>query len=252
MSSISLSQLRGLTAVEVGKLQKLGLRTTAELVKAAPTTQKEEALAKKAGISLDRMREAVNRADLVQLKGMGPAKADLFENAGVNSAKELAHRNPEALAKTLQQYVASHKELNYRAPDEKTVSTLVERAKALYATRDTGPVNTLDEAKDRAAAALTDYVKNVLFSDDPQGASYRSEVLSGTPPSEWPGVEQKFLAELPAYLGRGPSPLGNSRLDTAEADATGFQFTGAFNGLYTELHVDKADGAIKNLLVEID
>lgn len=254
MSSVSLSQLRGLTATEVNKLSKLGLNTTAELLKAAPSTKKEQELAKKAGISLDRMREAVNRADLVQVKGMGPAKADLFENAGVNSAKELAHRDPKKLTQTLEKYVTAHKELNYRAPDEKTVKTLVDRAKALYEVSDTGPVTTLDEAKDRAATALTDYVKNVLFGDgtDPRGDSYRHEILDGKTDAEKADIETKFLAELPAYLGRATSPLGNSALDTADADATGWQFTGRFNGLYTELHVDKADGAVKNLLVEVD
>ena len=81
MASVSLTQLRGLTATEVSKLGKLGLRTTAALVKAAPTTRKEQELAKKAGIPLARMREAVNRADLVQIKGMGPHKVRMYGEA---------------------------------------------------------------------------------------------------------------------------------------------------------------------------
>lgn len=253
MSSMRLTQLRGLTATEVSKLEKLGVKTTAALVKAAPNTRKEQELAKKAGIPLARMREAVNRADLVQLKGMGPAKADLLENAGVNSAKELAQRNPDALAKTLAKYVDSHRELNYRAPDAKTVAVLVDRARELYGVEASAGITTLDQAKDAAAKALTAYVNDALFDEtDPRGDSYRSEILSGHPKSEWPAIKASFLAELPAWLGRGASPLNNSQLDSADEDATGFQFTGRFNGLYTEVKILKADGKPQNLLVEID
>ena len=72
-----------------------------ELLEAAKTPSEERALTKKAGLPTSAVREAVNRADLLNVKGIGKAMADLFENAGVNSAKELAQRNPDALLKTL-------------------------------------------------------------------------------------------------------------------------------------------------------
>ncbi|MBK7864170.1 MAG: DUF4332 domain-containing protein [Archangiaceae bacterium] len=251
MSSVRLSALRGLTAAEVGKLEKLGLKSTSALMQAAPNTRKERELAAKTGISHARIREAVNRANLVQVKGVGPATADLMENAGVNSARELAHRNPAALAETLAGYVDSHRELNYRAPDAKTVAVLVERAKALYGP-ETPSVTTLDAARPFAAQMLADYVNDVLFTNHPVGASFRREVLDNYPKADWPKVKAQLLAEIPAYVGTGPSPLNNSGLDSADEDAKGFQLTGRFFGLYTEVKVLKPDGKPGPLLVEVD
>lgn len=129
----SLSTLRGLTAAEVARLKKLGIDSTKELLAAAPNTRAEQALAQKAGITQDRMREAVNRADLTQVPGVGPATADLFENAGVNSARELAQRNVASLNRMLAEFAVQHPELNHRLPSPTTVASLVAKAKELVA-----------------------------------------------------------------------------------------------------------------------
>lgn len=248
---LPLSTLRGPTADEVRRLERAGIRDTAALVRAAPSTSREQKLARAVGIPLGRLREAVNRADLVQVKGVGPATADLLENAGVNSAKELAQRNPKTLATVLERYAQSHRELNERAPDARTVAVLVERARALY---DTTAVGSLEQAKDRAHDALTDYVDRVLFGTDPEGASYRTEILQGHSAAEVAAIHAEMLHEVNAFLGRGPSTHQNSEFDpnSSASDATGFLLVGRLSGLYTEVHVRKDDGRADHILVEVD
>lgn len=145
--SYSLGLLRGLTAAEVSRLKKSGIDSTAELLAVTGTTHQERALAKKVGISHARIREAVNRADLVRVSGIGPATADLFENAGVNSAKELAQRNAQSLAATLAKYVDAHPELNYRLPSPTTVASLIAKAKVVAEQTGEGPATTARATK---------------------------------------------------------------------------------------------------------
>src|SRR5262245_8553983 len=101
VQSVPISSLRGVSPAEASALQGVGIPTTAALLAAAGEPRAERALAKRAGLPADRVREAVNRADLIQVPGIGPATADLFENAGVESTKELALRNPEHLAQAI-------------------------------------------------------------------------------------------------------------------------------------------------------
>jgi predicted flap endonuclease-1-like 5' DNA nuclease len=39
--------------------------------------------------------------DLYELKGIGPKHTEMLENIGVDSIKELAHRNPASLTKMI-------------------------------------------------------------------------------------------------------------------------------------------------------
>ncbi len=54
-----------------------------------------KSLAAQTGISASQLLEWANRADLMRVPGVTAALADLLENAGVDTVKELATRNPE-------------------------------------------------------------------------------------------------------------------------------------------------------------
>lgn len=245
--SYSLTVLRGLTSADVAKLKRAGVDSTRELLAAAKTRSAEVKLAHTTGLPLDRVREAVNRADLMQVGGVGPAVADLLENAGVNSAKELSKRRVDGLFKTLAAYVAKHPELNARLPSPMTVERLVAKAKALQTSGPApvptpSPVTSPAEAAAPARAALHQYVDQVLFSDQPDGKAFRDAVLAWRPSTEWPQVRQRMHDEVDAYLATQP----------AEDKGDRYLFAGGLMGLYTETEVLKRDGSVPRVYVEID
>ena len=131
--SLPLSSVKSLTSSDAAALKRVGIDSTKELLAAAKSPSEERALAKKAGISTAAVREAINRADLLSVKGVGKSMADLFENAGVNSAKELAQRNPVALARSLEAFVKSHPDQAQWLPSAATITTLVEKIEKVTA-----------------------------------------------------------------------------------------------------------------------
>lgn len=242
----SLASLRGLTAIEVSKLNNAGIKTAQDLLKAAAMPTAEKKLAAATGLTATRMREAVNRADLVRLDGMGPATADFFENVGVNSLKELAQRNPASLVATLKAYATKHPELNYTAPSAAKVREYVAKAKEAVGGSApvvvNTPVTTLDAAKAPAAAALHAHIDNVLFSNHPDGASFRDAVLNWRSDADKVAFKAQLHASVEAFF---------TDAETYDKPAE-FIFAGRLADLYTEVKVNKATGQGGNVYVEID
>ncbi|MGC4122257.1 MAG: DUF4332 domain-containing protein [Myxococcales bacterium] len=239
----SLSNIRSLTTAERSALKKIGIKDTASLLDAAKGGEK--ALATKAGISTDSVREAVNRADLLQVKGLSAKSADLFENAGVNSAKELAHRNADSLRKVLEKFAEDHPALDIHLPSPKTIGSLIEKAKSLEVV--TPPSTTpVDEAKARelAGAALHKHIDEVLFSTDPAGKSFRDAILGWRPQAEWPKVQQQMHDDVANFV-------KTAELSTDENVPGSFWFSGRLFQLYSEVKLDKTGKAL-NTYVEID
>jgi len=233
----SLAQLRGLTASEVGALKRAGITNNVQLLDAAKTRTLERKLAKTTGITASRMREAVNRADLVRLDGLGPAGADLFENAGVNSVKELAQRNPSSLHEALVRYAASRTELGYSVPSAGQVKALV--TKAVTATTP-APVKPPQE---EAADAMHLHIETVLFSNHPDGESFRRAVLDWRTPDGVAAFKNRMHVEVDQFFAHPET----QRYDTA----TTFGWAGRWAELYTEVHVKKS-GGVDRVYVEID
>ncbi|MHB8874160.1 MAG: DUF4332 domain-containing protein [Myxococcaceae bacterium] len=130
--SYSLSVVQGLTAADKGKLRQAGIDSTRKLLAATARGAKaEHALSTSTGISLTKLREAVKRADLLRVTGLGPKTAFLFEAAGVASTRELAGTRSERLVEALARYVDSHPQLKCRLPSPTTVASLVARAQKL-------------------------------------------------------------------------------------------------------------------------
>jgi len=241
----SLTAIRSLSTSERAALKKVGIDDTAELLDAAKTPSAEKTLARKAGISVASVREAVNRADLLRISGMGAARADLFENAGVNSSSELAHRNAGALRKVLADFAKAHPELDVHLPSPTTIASLIAKAKSITAVTP-APVANIDETKARELAgnALHQHIDQVLFTNDPAGKMFRDAVLAWRPSTEWPVVQQKMHADVANWV-------KNAELSTNPAIPGGFVLSGSLFQLYTEVNVDKV-GKILRTYVEID
>ncbi|MBC7223996.1 MAG: DUF4332 domain-containing protein, partial [Anaerolineae bacterium] len=71
-----------------------------------------------------------NLADLMRVKGVGEEYADLLEEAGVDTVRELQHRVPQNLWMKMQE-VNGEKHLVRRLPSLRAVEDWIEQAKHL-------------------------------------------------------------------------------------------------------------------------
>ncbi len=126
----SLMDIEGIGPVMAAKLKKLGIRTTAKLLDAAKTAKQRKVLAAKLEIDERVLLRWVTLADRMRIKGVGEPYAKLLQVAGVDTVKELKHRNVENLVKELQK---ANLKLNLvrQPPSERRVSKWKEIAKGL-------------------------------------------------------------------------------------------------------------------------
>jgi predicted flap endonuclease-1-like 5' DNA nuclease len=94
------------------------------------TPKGRQQLEEKTGIGHKLILEWVNLADLMRVKGVGAEYADLLEEAGVDTVKELCHRNPDNLHAALLK-VNEQKRLVRQVPGRNQVTDWVAQAKAL-------------------------------------------------------------------------------------------------------------------------
>jgi len=111
-------------------LRKVGVRSTADLLKKGGTAKGREELFKASGVSKKLILEWVNHVDLFRIKGVGEEYADLLEEAGVDTVMELAQRNAANLYEAILATNAK-KKLVRQPPSQKMVSGWVTQAKKL-------------------------------------------------------------------------------------------------------------------------
>lgn len=127
--TLSIRQLRGMTASTAAKLRGIGIARSDELLEAARTSQGRQDLADKTGLSTADVLELANRADLARVKGIGEVYSNLLENCGVDTCMELAQRNPENLHERL--FADAAASGVRRAPALSQVQNWIGQAKAL-------------------------------------------------------------------------------------------------------------------------
>ena len=128
--SKSIERIEGIGPKTGEALRKAGVKTVDDLLDAAADKKSRAALADKTGISESRILKCVNMADLFRINGVASQYAELLECAGVDTVKELKHRNPENLAAAMAE-VNNAKNLVRRAPSSSVVSDWVAQAKKL-------------------------------------------------------------------------------------------------------------------------
>jgi predicted flap endonuclease-1-like 5' DNA nuclease len=130
MTADPIKSLKGITDALAGKLKDHGIDNTDQLVAAALDYSAREKLAGTLGIATAQLTELVNRADLARISGIAGVYADLLENAGVDSVKELSHRVPANLHAKLEE-VNGKLKLTTRPPTLSAVEGWVAEAKKL-------------------------------------------------------------------------------------------------------------------------
>lgn len=112
------------------KLKSAGIETVAQYLDATASPKGRKDLAVKTGISDKLILKWANHADLFRIPGIAGQFAELLEASGVDTVKELRHRNAAALAAKLEE-VNGEKHLCGRVPPEKEVAKMIEAAKNL-------------------------------------------------------------------------------------------------------------------------
>ena len=87
-------------------------------------------LAEKTGIDSKQLLFWANVADRMRIKGVSREYAELLQAAGVDTVRELQHRNPTKLVKAMAD-ANERRKLVRLLPSEKTVARWIEHAKKL-------------------------------------------------------------------------------------------------------------------------
>jgi predicted flap endonuclease-1-like 5' DNA nuclease len=126
----NLLRVEGIGEVYAQKLSDAGIKTTNALLKQGATPKGRKEIAENSSISETLILEWVNHVDLFRIKGVFEEYADLLEEAGVDTVKELAQRNPANLYKKLVE-VNEQKKLVRQLPGISQVENWVAQAKQL-------------------------------------------------------------------------------------------------------------------------
>ena len=122
---VPVEAIAGVDDAAKATLNGAGITWLDEYLAAAGPAESRKALAAQTGIDARQLLEWANRADLMRLGGVSAALADLLENAGVDTVRELAQRNATNLAQKLQEAAGD------AAPSEETITAWVAQAKTL-------------------------------------------------------------------------------------------------------------------------
>lgn len=128
----SIEKIEGIGPKLGEALRNAGIRTVDDLLEAGAEKRSRTALAEKTGISESRLLKCVNMADLLRINGVASQYAELLECAGVDTVKELKHRNAENLAAKMAE-VNGEKRLVRRPPSATVVNDWISQAQKLPA-----------------------------------------------------------------------------------------------------------------------
>jgi len=130
--SKSIESIEGIGPKLGESLRNAGIRSVDALLDAGASKKERAALSTKTGISEARILKCVNMADLFRINGVASQYAELLECAGVDTVRELQHRNADNLAAKMAE-VNEEKNLVRRPPSSSVVNDWVAQAKKLPA-----------------------------------------------------------------------------------------------------------------------
>ncbi len=128
--SYSISEIEGIGPTYAEKLGEVGIKTTAAYLERAKDPKGRKALEAETGIDGKRLLKWANMADLMRISGVGEEYSELLEAAGVDTVKELKHRNATNLYEKMKE-VNGEKKLVRQVPGESQVTKWVAQAKEM-------------------------------------------------------------------------------------------------------------------------
>ncbi len=128
--SYSIIDIEGVGEVYAEKLKGAGIKTVSDLLEAGASAKGRSLLATATGIPEKVILRWVNHADLFRIGGVGPQFAELLEAAGVDTVKEMRHRNAENLAAKMAE-VNETRHLTRRVPTVAELQKMIDEAASL-------------------------------------------------------------------------------------------------------------------------
>jgi predicted flap endonuclease-1-like 5' DNA nuclease len=128
--SYPITDIEGVGPDEAALLKKVGIRTSARLLEAAKSPKGRKQLALRTGIDEKRLLKWANMADRMRIKGVGEDYAKLLRAVGVDTVRELKHRNAQKLAKAMADANAKRRLVQF-LPSPKAVSRWIDHARKL-------------------------------------------------------------------------------------------------------------------------
>jgi predicted RecB family nuclease len=126
----SITSIDGIDVDTAKLLKKSGIRTSTALLEAAKDTKGRKTLSASTGIDEAALLKWANTADCMRLRGLGRDYAELMREAGVNTVRDLKHRNAKRLA-TAMAAANERRRLVKFAPTERAVERWIEEAKTI-------------------------------------------------------------------------------------------------------------------------
>ena len=128
--SYPVEDIEGVGPAYAEALAKAGIKTTEDLLAIGAARNGRGDIAAQSGLSEKLILKWVNHADLMRISGVGGEFAELLEATGVDTVKELQHRNAENLAETMKS-TNEEKNLTRVVPSADMVAKWIEQAKGM-------------------------------------------------------------------------------------------------------------------------
>lgn len=128
--SYPITDIQGIDGQVAAALKSAGIRSTGALLDKARTVKGRKLLAEKTRFDEKQLLCWANGADRMRVKGVSKEYAVLLKYAGVDTVKELAHRNARNLAAAMAKANEEHQIVRF-LPSEKVVERWIEHAKKL-------------------------------------------------------------------------------------------------------------------------
>ena len=131
--SYKIDEIEGISPAFQAKLQAAEINTTSDLLTRCGDPKGRAAVATFTGIGEGQILRWANMADLMRVSGVGKQYAELLEGAGVDTIKELRHRNAANLTAAIKT-LNEEKRLARNSPAEELVEKWIAQAKELEPT----------------------------------------------------------------------------------------------------------------------
>ena len=123
-------QIEGIGDAYGERLAKLNVHTTDDLLTKGATKSGRHRLSEDSAIPESLILTWVNHADLMRIDGVAGQFSELLEAAGVDTVKELSHRNAENLHSKMVE-VNNKFGLTGKVPSVQTLTDMIEQAKKM-------------------------------------------------------------------------------------------------------------------------
>lgn len=131
MARARIEDLGTLTRAQVSILRQAGVRNLDEFRRAAYARCGRRQLAERIGVGEEAILEAVRRADLCRVSGVGPEMASLLHAAGVGSARELSQQRAPELVRNCLRHLEDSGRNRCRRPSVGSVGRFIAHATEL-------------------------------------------------------------------------------------------------------------------------